>query len=66
MAVPDATDDETVKKAAYVELGKLKGNQGDQNYDVPADLDLTRYRAAAIWCKRFSVNFGTAPLTPVS
>ena len=66
VAVPDATDDETVKKAAYVELGKLKGNQGDQNYDVPADLDLTKYRAATIWCKRFSVNFGAAPLTPVS
>src|SRR5919106_1618730 len=46
VAVPDATDDETVKKAAYVELGKLKGNLGDQNYDVPADLDLTKYRAA--------------------
>jgi hypothetical protein len=66
VAAPDAADDETVKKAGFVELGKLKGTDGDQNYDVPADLDLNRYRAVTIWCRRFSVNFGTAPLTPVS
>jgi Electron transfer DM13 len=66
VAAADATDDETVTKAGFVELGRLKGNQGDQNYDVPADLDLAKYRAATIWCKRFSVNFGTAPLTPAS
>jgi hypothetical protein len=40
----------------------MKGNIGDQNYDVPADVDLTRYRAVTIWCRRFGVNFGTAPL----
>jgi hypothetical protein len=66
VAAPNATDDETVKKAGYVELGKLKGTDGDQNYEVPADLDLARYRAVTIWCRRFSVNFGTAPLTPLS
>ena len=66
IAAPDAADDETVKKAGFVELGKLKGNQGDQNYDIPAGLDLNKYRAVTIWCRRFSVNFGTAPLTPAS
>ena len=66
VAAPDAGDNETVTKAGFVELGKLKGNQGDQNYDVPADLDLTKYRAVTIWCRRFSVNFATAPLTPAS
>jgi hypothetical protein len=66
VAAPDASDNETVKKAGFVELGKLKGTEGDQNYDIPADLDLAKYRAATIWCKRFSVNFGTAPLTPAS
>lgn len=66
VAAPDAPDDETVKRAGYVELGKLKGTQGDQNYDIPAGLDLAKYRAATIWCHRFSVNFGTAPLTPAS
>jgi Electron transfer DM13 len=66
VAATDASDNETVTKAGFVELGKLKGNQGDQNYDVPSDLDLTKYRAVTIWCRRFSVNFATAPLTPVS
>jgi hypothetical protein len=66
VAATDATDNETVKKAGFVELGRLKGTEGDQNYHVPADLDLGKYRAVTIWCRRFSVNFGTAPLTPVS
>jgi hypothetical protein len=66
VAAPDAADNATVTKAGFVELGKLKGNQGDQNYEVPEDLDLTHYRAVTIWCRRFSVNFATAPLTPAS
>ena len=53
-------------RAGFVELGKLKGTDGDQNYEVPADLDLGKYRAVTIWCRRFGVNFGTAPLTPAS
>ena len=63
VAANDASDSETVKKAGFLELGSLKGNIGDQNYDVPADVDLAKYRAVTIWCKRFSVNFGTAPLS---
>ncbi len=66
VAAPDAADNETVTKAGFVELGKLKGNQGDQNYDLPAEVDLTQYRAVTIWCARFGVNFATAPLTPAS
>jgi hypothetical protein len=66
IAAADATDDATVKQAGFVELGKLKGNQGDQNYHIPADLELDKYRAVTIWCRRFGVNFGTAPLTPAS
>ena len=62
IAANDATDSETVKKAGFLELGSLKGNIGDQNYDIPSDADLAKYRAVTIWCKRFSVNFGTAPL----
>jgi len=62
IAANDASDNQTVQKAGFVELGSLKGNIGDQNYDIPADADLAKYRAATIWCKRFSVNFGTAPL----
>ena len=62
VAAPDVRDDGTVKTAGFVELGAMKGNIGDQNYDVPSTVDLARYRTVTIWCKRFSVNFGSAPL----
>jgi Electron transfer DM13 len=62
VAAADAKDNDTVKNAGFVDLGSLKGNIGDQNYDVPGKIDLAKYRAATIWCARFSVNFGTAPL----
>ena len=63
VAATDATDSDTVTKAGFVNLGPLKGNIGDQNYNVPADVDLAKYRAVTVWCRRFGVNFGTAPLT---
>jgi hypothetical protein len=62
VASDDAADSETVKNAGYIELGALKGNLGDQNYEIPASVDLTKYKSVTIWCRRFSVNFGTAPL----
>jgi hypothetical protein len=62
VAAADARNNETVTKAGFVHLGALKGNIGDQNYDLPANVDLNTYRAVTIWCRRFSVNFGTAPL----
>lgn len=62
VAANDATDNDTVKKAGFVDLGSIKGNEGDQNYDLPSDADLAKYHAVTIWCARFNVNFGTAPL----
>jgi hypothetical protein len=62
VAATDAKDNNAVTNAGFVDLGSLKGNIGDQNYDLPANADLAKYRAVTIWCKRFSVNFGTAPL----
>lgn len=62
VAADDAADNDAVKNGKPIELGKLKGNIGDQNYDIPATVDLKQYRAVTIWCNRFSVNFGTAPL----
>ncbi|MDX6760386.1 MULTISPECIES: DM13 domain-containing protein [Streptomyces] len=47
----------------YVSLGKLKGNKGDQNYEIPADLNLADYSSVTIWCDRFDVSFGAAALT---
>jgi Electron transfer DM13 len=60
----DAKDVATVEKAGFVDLGVIKGNIGDQNYTLGSDLDLAKYRAVSIWCKRFSVNFGAAALRP--
>src|SRR5918993_2091664 len=62
VAADDAKDNDTVTQAGFIDVGSLKGNIGDQNYELPANADLTKYRAVTIWCKRFSVNFGTAPL----
>ena len=62
VAAGDVNDNATVKKAGFVEMGALKGNRGDQNYDVPSSVDLAKYRTVTIWCRRFGVNFGSAPL----
>jgi len=64
VAADDAKDIATVQQAGFIDLGVLKGNIGDQNYALGNDLDLTKYRAVSIWCKRFSVNFGAAALRP--
>ena len=63
VAANDASDSATVTKAGFVEIAPLKGNIGDQNYELSSDLDLNKYHAVTIWCKRFSVNFATAPLS---
>jgi hypothetical protein len=64
VAADDAKDVTTVEHAGFIDLGVLKGNIGDQNYILGSDLDLGKYRAVSIWCKRFSVNFGAAALKP--
>ncbi|WP_286260139.1 DM13 domain-containing protein [Streptomyces graminofaciens] len=46
----------------HVSLGGLKGNKGDQNYQLPADVDPTAYTSVSIWCERFNVSFGAAEL----
>jgi hypothetical protein len=64
VASDDARDIATVEQAGFIDLGVIKGNVGDQNYPLAGNLDLTKYRAVSIWCKRFSVNFGAAALRP--
>ncbi len=46
----------------YEDLGALKGNQGDQQYELPRGLDLGRYTTVVVWCRAFSVAFARAPL----
>ena len=64
VAADDAKDIATVQQAGFIDLGVIKGNVGDQNYALSNDLDLAKYRAVSIWCKRFSVNFGAVALRP--
>lgn len=64
VAAKDATDNQTVTRAGFVDLGAMKGNRGDQNYEVPTNIDLGQHQPVTIWFRRFGVNFATAPLTP--
>lgn len=50
--------------AGYVEVAKLKGNIGSQNYTLPAGLHLEEYKAVVIYCKPFHVVFASAELAP--
>ena len=43
-----------------IHLGPLKGNVGNQNYEIPADVDLSQYRSAVIYCRPFRVVFSSA------
>jgi Electron transfer DM13 len=57
-----ASDDWHAYGERFIDLGKLKGNIGDQNYALPAGIDLSKFRSAVVWCKRFAVGFGVAGL----
>jgi hypothetical protein len=57
--VPDTVG---VEIPGYVDLGRLKGNIGDQNYDLPATLNLGDFKSVVIWCQPFRVPFNAAPL----
>lgn len=48
--------------SGFLDLGKLKGNKGNQNYDIPAGTDLSSYGSVVIWCVPFGVTFATASL----
>ncbi|EXG80523.1 DM13 domain-containing protein [Cryptosporangium arvum] len=47
----------------YLEVAALRGNRGDQVYDLPVAAELDGLRSVTVWCKRFSVSFGAAELT---
>jgi Electron transfer DM13 len=51
-------------RTGFIDLGPLKGNRGSQNYAIPAGTDLSAFKSAVIWCRRFVVGFGVAPLSP--
>jgi hypothetical protein len=59
---PSGTDDWHGYDADFVDLGPLKGNVGNQNYEIPPGVDLERYSTAVVWCRRFDVGFAAATL----
>ncbi|MEL6510863.1 MAG: DM13 domain-containing protein [Pseudomonadota bacterium] len=65
-AHPDPQTSADVKEAAFLSLGQLKGNIGNQAYPIPADADLAAYGSAVIWCEQFGVLFSPAALSPPS
>lgn len=50
----------------FLDLGGLKGNVGNQQYELPPDVDPMGFGAVVVWCRAFSVNFGFATLAPPS
>lgn len=58
--VPDTVG---VEIEGAIDLGALKGNIGDQNYELPSGLDISLYNSVVIWCVPFRVPFNAAPLT---
>lgn len=47
----------------FVNLGKLRSTQGNVNYEIPAEVELSSIQSVSVWCKAFSVNFGFAQLS---
>jgi Electron transfer DM13 len=51
-----------IETSGFVDLGNLKGNMGNQNYEIPAGTDLSNIKSVVIYCKTFSVVFSVASL----
>ena len=62
----DISDKGQFQQYEYVELDRLKGNIGNQNYEIPGDLDVSEFQSVVIYCKPFHVLFAVAPLTASS
>ena len=61
--VANPTTREEVSAEGYVDLGELKGNVGNQNYDIPAEVDINSIGSVVIYCVPFHVVFSTASLS---
>lgn len=61
---PSSADD--VTDGGFINLGKLKGNVGNQNYEIPAGINVADYGSVVIWCELFGVLFSPAALAPTA
>ncbi len=59
---PDPERSEQVKQEGYLDLGDLKGNRGNQNYPIPAGVDISAHKSVVIYCYPFAVVFSVATL----
>lgn len=59
---PNPSGRDQVASEGYVDLGKLKGNVGSQNYAIPPEVDVDAQSTMVIYCKPFHVIFSVAPL----
>jgi hypothetical protein len=50
----------TAGGAPFLDLGPIKGNQGNQVYEIPAGTDLSKFPSVSLWCVQFGVSFGAA------
>lgn len=62
-ASPLVEDRAAYSATEYLSLGDLKGNRGNQNYEVAADVNLDDYLTVAIWCRRFNYTFNAADIS---
>ena len=62
ISAPDAYENQTVLNSRVFNLGSLQKAEGDQEYALPSDIDLSQYYAVTIWNHKYGVNFTTAPL----
>ena len=62
LLVPDGTPENRDDIAGYIDLGSLKGNLGDQNYEIPAGINIDGYGSVVIYCQPFHVIFSVASL----
>jgi hypothetical protein len=59
------TPSESSELGEYIDLGGLKGNLGNQNYEIPANIDASNYNSVVIYCKPFHVVFSVATLLTI-
>jgi hypothetical protein len=59
---PSGGDWRSYDDGDHLRLGELKATHGNQNYEIPDDVDLAGFTSVVIWCDRFNVAFGTAPV----
>jgi hypothetical protein len=61
--VPRSARGDGAIRRDYKDLGKLKGNKGNQQYSIPRSVDLRRYRSVIFWCVPFTTTLARANLT---